>query len=105
MTASATESAGKDLVNRPAHYSRFGLETIDALQGTMSPEEFRGFLKGNAIKYLTRAGAKDDVRQEFHKVLWYVSFLYLSSGGTVEGLRKTTEYMADRFSKESSRVD
>ena len=43
------------------------MESIDAMRGTMSPEEFNGFLKGNAFKYLTRAGAKDALEQMTEK--------------------------------------
>ena len=89
----------KDLVDKPAHYNRYGIETIDALRGTMSPEEFNGFLKGNAFKYLTRAGAKDALEQDLHKVCWYTMFLYLQNGGSVESLGKTYEYMKGRFTK------
>lgn len=89
----------KDMVIRPAHYSRYGIETIDALRGTMSPDEFNGFLKGNAFKYLTRAGAKDALEQDLHKVCWYTMFLYLVNGGSVEALGKTYEYMKGRFTK------
>ena len=89
----------KDMVNRPTHYQRYGMESIDAMRGTMSPEEFNGFLKGNAFKYLTRAGAKDALEQDLHKVCWYTMFLYLSKGGTVEALGKTFEYMKDRLTK------
>lgn len=46
------------MVIRPVHYRRYGMESIDAMRGTMSPEEFNGFLKGNAFKYLTRAGRR-----------------------------------------------
>ena len=89
----------KDMVNRPTHYRRYGMESIDAMRGTMSPEEFNGFLKGNAFKYLTRAGAKDALEQDLHKVCWYTMFLYLANGGTVEALGKTYEYMKERFAK------
>ena len=91
--------AKKDVVDKPAHYSRYGMESIDAMRGTMSPEEFNGFLKGNAFKYLTRAGAKDALEQDLHKVCWYTMFLYLANGGTVEALGKTYEYMKERFAK------
>ena len=89
----------KDMVDRPSHYSRYGMEPIDAMKGTMSPEEFNGFLKGNAFKYLTRAGAKDALEQDLHKVCWYAMFLYLQNGGSVESLGKTYEYMKGRFTK------
>ena len=36
----------KDMVDRPSHYRRYGMESIDAMRGTMSPEEFNGALKG-----------------------------------------------------------
>lgn len=89
----------KDMVDKPAHYSRYGVEAIDALRGTMSPDEFNWFLKGNAFKYLTRAGAKGTLEQDLRKACWYVIFLYLANGGTVEALRKTYEYMKERFEK------
>ena len=97
--ALALQSPRLDMVDKPAHYSRYGIETIDALRGTMSSEEFNGFLKDNAIKYLTRAGAKDALEQDLHKVIWYTMFLYLANGGTVEALGKTYEYMKGRFTK------
>lgn len=87
----------KDLVNRPAHYSRYGVESIDAMKGTMSRDEFNGFLKGNLCKYVFRAGAKDDLAQDLHKVCWYAMFLYLSNGGTVEKLTETMNYMKSKF--------
>ena len=89
----------KDMVDQPSHYRRYGMESIDAMKGTMSPEEFNGFLKGNAFKYLMRAGAKDSLEQDLHKVCWYTMFLYLANGGTVEALGKTYEYMKERFAK------
>ncbi len=95
----AKADTGKDMVIRPDHYRRYGMESIDAMRGTMSPEEFNGFLKGNAFKYLTRAGAKDALEQDLHKVCWYVMFLYLQNGGSVESLGKTYEYMKERFAK------
>lgn len=89
----------KDLVDAPQHYRRYGMESIDAMRGVMSPDEFNGFLKGNAFKYLTRAGAKDALEQDLHKVCWYTMFLYLANGGSVEALGKTYEYMKGRFTK------
>lgn len=86
------EEPKKDMVNRPAHYTGNGMETIVALKGTMSDEEFRGFLKGNIMKYLTRAGKKDAVSQELNKVLWYGMALFLSSGGVFADIEATLEY-------------
>lgn len=36
------------------HYKRLSIQPWDAMQAWMTPEEFAGFLKGNAIKYLAR---------------------------------------------------
>lgn len=38
-----------DNVNHPAHYTDGGIECIDALRATLTPEEFRGYCKGNAF--------------------------------------------------------
>jgi hypothetical protein len=44
-----------DEINKPSHYqSAKGIECIDAIEAALSPEEFRGYLRGNAIKYQWR---------------------------------------------------
>lgn len=62
-----------DAVN-PEHYKAGGIETIDYLRAKLTPEEFRGFLKGNAIKYLTRAERKGGA-EDYGKAAWYASML------------------------------
>ena len=63
----------KEMVNSPAHYqTEEGIECIDAIRAALTPEEFKGFCKGNAIKYLWRAGKKDAENQEFAKAAYYV---------------------------------
>ena len=64
-----------DLVNQPPHYKVGGIETIDYLKAKLSPEAFRGFLQGNALKYLSRAGHKDNPLQDFEKSQWYTNRL------------------------------
>ena len=61
----------KDAVN-PDHYKVGGIETIDYLQAKLSPEEFAGYCRGNALKYLSRAGHKDDAAQDLAKARWYL---------------------------------
>ena len=60
-----------DAVN-PDHYKVGGMETIDYLQAKLSPEEFAGYCRGNALKYLSRAGHKDATTQEIGKAIWYL---------------------------------
>ena len=63
-----------DPVN-PSHYKKGDIECIDAIKSALTPEEWRGFLKGTAIAYLWRLGHKDAVEQDARKTLWYVEWL------------------------------
>jgi len=48
-----------DNVNHPSHYNDGGLECIEAIEAQLTPEEYRGYLKGNVAKYvLARKGIK-----------------------------------------------
>lgn len=63
----------EEMVNHPAHYNKNGgIECIDALRDCLTEEEFIGFCKGNALKYLWRCGAKDEPLQELKKAEWYI---------------------------------
>lgn len=61
-----------DMVNSPPHYKVGGIEAIDYIQAKLSPEEFAGYCRGNALKYLSRAGHKDATDQEIGKAIWYL---------------------------------
>ena len=53
------------------HYMNMGVQPWKAMESWMTPEEFRGFLKGNAIKYLARSNTKGgamDVRKAGHYI-------------------------------------
>jgi hypothetical protein len=41
-------------VEHPAHYVQGDIECIDAIRAALTPEEYRGFCKGNALKYIWR---------------------------------------------------
>ena len=64
-----------DPVNFPAHYNTGDIECIDAIEASMSVEEFKGYLKGNAMKYLWRYRYKDKPAQDLAKSSWYLSKL------------------------------
>ncbi len=57
-----------DLVNHPKHYTQHpsGVECIDIT-------EHYNFNVGNCIKYLWRAGLKDDAIQDLEKAAWYLN--------------------------------
>jgi hypothetical protein len=58
----------------PQHYKVGGIECIDYLKAKLSAEEFRGFLKGNAVKYLSRAEHKGNA-EDYAKANWYTTML------------------------------
>lgn len=48
-----------DTVFNPKHYNQGSHECIDEIKAMLTPDEFRGFLKGNIIKYRYRANLKN----------------------------------------------
>ena len=62
-----------DMVNSPPHYTKGGIETIDFIQAKLSPEEYRGYLRGNLLKYASRMGAKGE--DDAGKAAWYAQRL------------------------------
>jgi hypothetical protein len=57
------------------HYMGLAVKPWVAMQSWMSRAEFEGFLRGNAIKYLARAGWKGDDLQDLKKALHYLEKL------------------------------
>jgi len=64
-----------DPINHPPHYKVGGIETIDYMKAKSTPEEFKGHLRLTALKYLSRAGYKDDALQDLKKAQWYLNRL------------------------------
>jgi hypothetical protein len=63
-----------DEVN-PQHYQQGGMEAIDVMSVFSSKEEFQGYLRLNAIKYLLRLNNKGSASLNCKKALWYVDRL------------------------------
>lgn len=56
------------------HYEIYpGVEAIDVIKTMLTPEEYRGFLKGNILKYQLRLGKKDNVDKELTKIADYTA--------------------------------
>ena len=70
----ATNDEQNDNVNHPNHYNSYSREVIDTLQGSMTPDEFKGYLKGNIMKYVTRYQFKNGV-EDLKKAKWYIEKL------------------------------
>jgi hypothetical protein len=66
---------GKENRDPVSHYMRGGVECIDVMKAISTQEEFRGYLKLTAIKYLHRLGEKDAPAREVKKCLDYVTWL------------------------------
>jgi len=64
----------KDVVNHPSHYTDGGIECIDAIEAQLTPEEFRGYCKGNCAKYLWRERHKGGT-ESLKKAQWYLNRL------------------------------
>lgn len=70
-----SDMTGHDPVNHPAHYTGGAIECIDYMQDVLTPEEFRGYLRGQVIKYQHRLMAKGNPAQDAGKLIWYANKL------------------------------
>ncbi len=64
-----------DNINHPSHYTVGGIETIDYMAAKASPDEFRGHCRLTAIKYLSRAGHKENALEDYKKAAVYLGWL------------------------------
>lgn len=79
MPIESTDLFG-DVVNNPSHYQArdgSGLECIDCIKAALDMDQFEGYLKGNVIKYIFRAGRKKDSAwaTDLRKAQWYANRL------------------------------
>lgn len=71
-----SDGTSEDVVNNPAHYqSADGIECIDAIRAALGDDQFKGYLRGNAMKYVWRAGKKnpDKAAEDMAKAAWYAN--------------------------------
>lgn len=57
------------------HYKDRAIQPIQVMQMVLTPEEYRGYLKGNILKYSMRAGTKGDAAEDVAKAHHYKQFL------------------------------
>lgn len=59
-----------DPVNHPAHYTKGKIEVADFIA-----DQKLNFDRGNAVKYVCRAGIKDPEKeiQDLEKAIWYIN--------------------------------
>lgn len=63
------------------HYNSLGVQPIEVMEDIMTYEEFKGFLKGNMIKYAMRAGKKDRMEKDVTKYNQYRDWYDMCCGG------------------------
>lgn len=64
-----TEKITSDNVNHPSHYTDGKIEVIDFIE-----DKKLNFHRGNAVKYIARAGKKDKSKEveDLKKARWYI---------------------------------
>lgn len=63
------EHKAADPVNHPTHYNDGKIEVIEFIE-----DKQLGFHLGNAVKYIARAGKKDESKycEDLEKAIWYI---------------------------------
>ena len=54
-------------IDHPAHYTYGKIECIDFIE-----DKGLNFSRGNAVKYIVRAGHKENELEDLKKVRWYI---------------------------------
>ena len=62
-----------DMVNKPPHYNKSGIECITAISAATS-DGFEYYLQGNIMKYIWRYTHKNQI-EDLKKAQWYLSKL------------------------------
>lgn len=74
MATLSEQTGGYDDPVKPNHYNVGGIETIDFIRAKLTKEEYKGYCKGNVIKYLSRADYKGGL-EDFKKAEVYMQWL------------------------------
>ena len=61
-----------DMVNSPPHYKQGEVECIDGIKSALTEDEWRGYCKGNALKYIWRERHKGQ-GESLAKAQWYLN--------------------------------
>lgn len=60
---------------KSTHYDAGGIETLDIIRAKLTPEQYRGYLLGNVIKYSTRLNFKGTPERDAEKAALYAKWL------------------------------
>ena len=65
------------------HYEKLGIEPIEVMRQWFTPEELRGFYRGNILKYIGRYRNKGGM-EDLRKAQWYLDELLKLESGSDE---------------------
>jgi hypothetical protein len=63
-----------------AHYNRGDIQPIDFIESNFTPDEYKGYLKGQIIKYISRYRYKGTPIEDLHKARTYLDWLIEHEG-------------------------
>jgi hypothetical protein len=66
---------------KASYYDAGGVEVIKIIKAKLTPEQYEGFLLGNAMKYLCRLNFKQQKERDIEKAAKYMSLLRERSEG------------------------
>ena len=58
------------------YYDIGGISTIDFIKAKLTPEQYKGYLLGNCIKYSGRLNFKEDSEKDSKKLAEYSAWLF-----------------------------
>ena len=70
FTAGLPGTSADDIQVSGSHYKDMGIQPWAVMEAVLTPEEFRGYLKGNVIKYAMRQGKKDSPDSGKYRHYW-----------------------------------
>lgn len=58
------------------YYDQGGIETLDIIKAKLTPDQYKGFLIGNVIKYACRVNFKNQSKRDAEKIKFYGTELF-----------------------------
>ena len=75
VTEKEWDKARSDMVNHPPHYNQGGVECIEAIKSMLTAEEFKGYCKGNIVKYVWWSELKGQNIEDLKKSNFFLKTL------------------------------
>lgn len=60
---------------KSSYYDEGGIEVLDVIKAKLTPEQYKGYLLGNSIKYALRANFKGTKERDIEKLANYSRWL------------------------------